>query len=83
MSFKSHSYKMLSRCIGWISHLQPIVLPSLTLEPANVIHLWIEEDLIYTVVCHAFGFSSSCSCCKGAFGRRRSSFPNGHQPRVL
>ena len=60
---------MLSRRIGWISHLQLIVLPSLTLEPANVIHLWIEEGLIYTVVCQAFGFSSSCSCCKGVFGR--------------
>ena len=42
---------MLSRHIGWISHLQPIVLPSLTLEAANVAHLWIEEDLIYTGKC--------------------------------
>ena len=66
----SHSYEMLSCHIGLIGHLQPIVLPSLTLKLANVIHLWIEEDLIYAGVCQVFGFSSSCSCCKGVFGRR-------------
>ena len=36
MSFSCHT--------GWISHLQPIVLPSLMLN------LWIEEDLIYTSI---------------------------------
>ena len=63
---------MLSRPIGWISHFQPIVLPSLTLKTANIIHLWIEEDLIYTSVCQAFGFDQSCSFSKGVFGRRQS-----------
>ena len=77
--FYSYSYKMLSRCIGWISHLQPIVLLSLTLRPANVIHLWIEEDLIYTSVCQVFWFGRSCSCCRGVFGRRRSTFPKGRR----
>ena len=43
-------------------HLQPIVLPSLMLKPANVTHLQIEEDLIYTSVCQALGFDHSCSC---------------------
>ena len=37
-------------------HLQPIVLPSLMLKPANVTHLQIEEDLIYTSVRQALGF---------------------------
>ena len=68
MSFKNHSYKILSRRVGWINrHLQPIVLPSLTLKAANVIHLWIEEDLIYSGVCQAFRFAHSCSCSKGVF----------------
>ena len=69
MSFYSHSYKILSRHIDWIRHLQPIVLPSLTFKPANVTHLWIEEDLIYTSVRQAFRFGLSCSCSKGVFGR--------------
>ena len=30
-------------------HLQLIVLPSLTFKTAHTTHLWIEEDLIYTV----------------------------------
>ena len=36
MSFSCHT--------SWISHLQPIILPSLMLN------LWIEEDLIYTSI---------------------------------
>ena len=32
------------------------------LKPANVIHLRIEEDLIYTRVYQAFGFDQSHSC---------------------
>ena len=57
-------------------HLQPIVLLSLMLKPANVTHLQIEEDLIYTNVHKAFGFDQSYSCSKGVFGRRQS---NGSQ----
>ena len=68
MSFYSHSYKMLSRPIGSMSHLQPIVLPSLTLKPANEIHVWIEEDLICTGMCSAFEFDHSRSHCKGILG---------------
>ena len=51
----SHSYKRV------LVATLPIVLPSLMLKPANVIlvHLWIEEDLIYTSVCQAFGFDQS------------------------
>ena len=51
---------MLSRPI---TELEQIVLPSLTVKPANVIHLWIEEDLIYTSVhvCQWFGFG--CRFC--------------------
>ena len=53
-------------------HLQPIVLLSLMLKPANVTHLRIEEDLIYTSVHKALGFDQSYSCSKGVFGRRQS-----------
>ena len=52
-------------------HLQPIILPRLMLKPANITHLWTEEDLIYTSVYQAFGFDQSHSCSKGIFGRRQ------------
>ena len=51
-------------------------VPSIMLKPANVTHLWIEEDLIYTSVHKAFRFDQSYSCSKGVFGRRQS---NGSQ----
>ena len=54
---------------GLISHLQSIILPSLMFKPANVTHLWIEEDLVCTSVCQVFEFDRSFSCCKGIFGR--------------
>ena len=50
MLFEIHSYKRLSRHIGSISHLQPIILPSLTHKPTNVIHLW-NMDRGSTQVC--------------------------------
>ena len=77
MSFYSHSYKMLSCRISWINCLQPIVLPSLILKPANVMHLWIEEDLIYT------GMSGLVVHVAVAKASLAGGDPNGHQPSML
>ena len=43
-----------TRCIGLING-GPSSTDYLMFKPANVTHLWIEEDLIYTSVCQAFG----------------------------
>ena len=47
---------------------------------STVTRLWVEEDLVYTSMCQAMGFDHSCSCCKGIFGMRRSTIPNGSSP---
>ena len=64
-------------------HLQPIVLPSLMLKPANVTHLQIEEDMIYTSVHKAFGFDQSYSCSKGVFGRNGRQYSELHHTEFL
>ena len=45
-------------------HLQLIVLLSLMFKIAHIMHLWIEEGLIYTSVCQAFGFDRSVAVAK-------------------
>ena len=82
ITYVSCTISMLYHCFGAHARLlQPIVLPSLMLKPANVTHLRIEEDLIYTSVHQALGFDHSCSCSKGVFGRncitRNFSMKNG------
>ena len=41
-----------------------IILPSLTFKTVHITHLWIEEDLIYTSLCQAFGFDRSVAVAK-------------------
>ena len=67
----SHSYK------GVLVAMSPSSTDRLAFSNAQAslviqnVHLWIEEDLIYTSVHQAFGFDQSYSCSKGIFGRRQ------------